>query len=398
MATRYISCSCNAFPHCADWGNNGLICFGTCNAIAIYEPGIHIGRVTHTLHRHRDHVNTVQWIKPGNGKPESEFLSSSADGTAIIWSKLSGEETFQDTAVLHMDSNVQFADSLHLSDVPADIPETTSVSPKLLICTGSTNSEIKIWLREEDRSAKCIQSIPFGNKLVTFGRLAYLLNIKRPLLAAAIEDSSISLYVRESDALESSFTLIHKLTGHDDTIRCIEFAYNNDGDILLATGAQDRLIRLWKIDRAVKSSSEHFQLEKDIFTVDGKEYNVLLESILEGHEDWIYGIHWQPVKSEEGQAMRLLSSSMDKSMIVWELDESNAIWIEKVRVGIVGGNIHGFYGCKFSPDGLHILGYDYQNSFHIWKYSEETATWMPRSTPGGHFSEVVDLCWEPKGR
>lgn len=107
-------------------------------------------------------------------------------------------------------------------------------------------------------------------------------------------------------------------------------------------------------------------------------------------------MNWQPVKWEKNcrQPMRLLSASFDKSMIIWKQHEPAGIWVEDVRVGEVGGNSLGFYGCKFGPDGRHILGHDYQGSFHIWKYSHDIEKWVPRSTPSGHSSEVVDLCWE----
>ena len=42
---RYISCACNATGHCADWGQNDLICFGACHAVALYKPKVeHIMR------------------------------------------------------------------------------------------------------------------------------------------------------------------------------------------------------------------------------------------------------------------------------------------------------------------------------------------------------------------
>ncbi|KAL6440407.1 hypothetical protein ACFW04_003145 [Cataglyphis niger] len=393
MTMRYISCSCNRVPHCADWGSNGLICFGTCNAIAIYEPCMHIGRITHTLHRHRDRVNTVHWIRPGNGTPEKEFLSGSVDGTAIIWSK-DRRDGFRVTSMLDVGNVVTFADSLQLSDVSLSI-----AFPRLLICTGSINGELKLWLRKGNADIEVIQIISYGRKLPIHCRLMYLPNAKCPLLAVALEDASILLYTKDSDVSELNFVRIQSLFGHEDWVRCIDFHHDGEGNLFLATGSQDNMIRLWKITEGVtKSLTDELEQKRDTFIINDKEYNITLESILAGHESWVYGVHWQPIKVNNHQIMRLLSSSLDKSMIIWELDESSGIWTEKVRVGEVGGNSLGFYGCKFGPDGLHILAHGYQGSFHIWKYSQEISNWIPRSTPSGHFAEVVDLCWEPKGR
>ena len=40
VVTAYISCACNATGHCADWGQNDLICFGACHAVALYKPQV----------------------------------------------------------------------------------------------------------------------------------------------------------------------------------------------------------------------------------------------------------------------------------------------------------------------------------------------------------------------
>lgn len=220
-------------------------------------------------------------------------------------------------------------------------------------------------------------------------------------MATALENSSVVLCT--ADESELNFVKVLNLLGHQDWVKCMDFCHNN-GSIFLATGSVDTTIRLWKISVenkvAITLSDDEF-MQKKMFAIDDTEYNVTLESILYGHESWVYGVHWQPIKQEKKhdcQSIRLLSSSFDKSMIIWKLDESTEMWTEEIRVGEVGGNSLGFYGCKFGPDGLHILGYDYQGSFHIWKYSEKIAKWLPQSVPSGHFSEVVDLCWEPRGR
>lgn len=393
MTTCYAACSCNRVPHCADWGTNGLLCYGTRNAIAVYEPRSHIGRVTHTLHRHRDRVSTVHWIKPRTaGAPESELLSGSVDGTVIIWSE--DDIAFRCTSVLSAESPVAFADSLQLSDV--DVPSTTLA--RLLVCAGSINGDIRLWLRENTEDAKQIQSLTFGGRLPMHCRLTYLPSGKCPLLAVALEDASVLLYIAESE-LEPSFVRVQRLVGHEDWVLCMDFTRDGDGNLFLATGSKDSMIRLWRINETVEESSDELKQESNTFAVNDKQYDITLESVLSGHESWVYGVHWQPVKTDNCQTMKLLSSSMDKTMIIWEPAEiMNGMWTEAVRVGEVGGNSLGFYGCKFGPDGLHILAHGYQGSFHIWKYSREMNKWLPRSTPGGHFSEAVDLCWEPKGR
>ena len=36
----YTSSGCNRVPHCADWGRNGVICYGSCNGVVVDRPGV----------------------------------------------------------------------------------------------------------------------------------------------------------------------------------------------------------------------------------------------------------------------------------------------------------------------------------------------------------------------
>ncbi|KAK9294880.1 hypothetical protein QLX08_010632 [Tetragonisca angustula] len=395
--TSYISCACNRVPHSADWGRNGLICFAACHAVAIYDPYISkIGKVTHTLHRHKDRINTVRWIKRRDSKVESELLSNSIDGTAIIWRKIN--ESFKCNSIIEVGHNVIFSNSLYISDHNFLNDEK---SMKLFICTGSVEGDLKIWLRDTDDNFKCLQTIIFGRKLPIEACFSLLPDTDLPLLAVAIEDSTIQLYVTNSNIIEESyFVKAQVLTGHEDWVRCMDFNYDINNNIFLASGSQDAMIRLWKISaNDIEFSIEELHQKEQIFTANNTKYNITLESVLYGHEGWIYGVHWYPMQPDDkNKILRLLSCSLDKSMIIWEPDEVTGIWSEKVRVGEVGGNSMGFYGCKFSDNGLSILAHGYQGSFHIWEYSITIKNWTPRSVPSGHFSEVVDLHWDANGR
>lgn len=72
------------------------------------------------------------------------------------------------------------------------------------------------------------------------------------------------------------------------------------GDLLLASAAQDSLIRVWRISRDTgdeQAASSTLQSTQGKFTVhfNGElAYKCLLETVLQGHENWVYGLHWQP--------------------------------------------------------------------------------------------------------
>jgi elongator complex protein 2 len=65
--------------------------------------------------------------------------------------------------------------------------------------------------------------------------------------------------------------------------------------------------------------------------------------------------------------MKLVSASMDRTMILWEPDPISGLWIEKVRVGDIGGNHLGFFGAAFGKEGRYILAHGYNGAFHLWK-------------------------------
>ena len=91
------------------------------------------------------------------------------------------------------------------------------------------------------------------------------------------------------------------------------------------------------------------------------------------------------------------------------MDVSGGIWLDSARVGEMGGNTLGFYGCAFAPRGDAILAHGYNGAFHLWKRVEEnedgqedggetnTAAWEPVVTVSGHFGPVEDLMWDTTG-
>jgi len=92
----------------------------------------------------------------------------------------------------------------------------------------------------------------------------------------------------------------------------------------------------------------------------GVKYTVSLDALLIGHEEWVTGVKWAPCKS--GTPV-LLTSSMDRSMMLWRSEGEHGIWTPFVRLGEIGGdiggpiacNLLGFLGCTFNSQGQLAL-------------------------------------------
>ncbi|NXC17397.1 ELP2 protein, partial [Corythaeola cristata] len=198
------------------------------------------------------------------------------------------------------------------------------------------------------------------------------------------------------------------LPGHEDWIRGIEWAVCGE-DLFLASCAQDCLIRIWKVCTKSKqlpeTEDDSIRLKENVFTVKDTDmtYAVTLESVLAGHENWVYAVHWQPPFSKDGsmqQPTRILSASMDKTVIIWEPDKESGVWLEQasVRVGEVGGNTLGFFDCQFSPDGSMIIAHAFHGALHLWKQATvNKKEWTPEVVISGHFNSVEDVKWDPEG-
>ncbi|XP_060110502.1 elongator complex protein 2 [Heteronotia binoei] len=241
--------------------------------------------------------------------------------------------------------------------------------------------------------------------------LSLLVGSDVPILACGGDDCRIHLYTQQDGQFQKQLAL----QGHEDWIRGVEWAVCGD-TLFLASCAQDCLIRIWKIHTAsppVLETSEDdvVRLKDNVFTMKdngGKSvfcfttsFAVTLDSVLAGHENWVCAVHWQPSFFTDGrreQPMRLLSASMDKTVILWAPDEESGVWLEQVRVGEVGGSTLGFFDCCFSPDGTMILAHAFHGALHLWKQSSmNKREWTPGVVITGHFNSVQDVNWDPEG-
>ncbi|KAI1308453.1 Elongator subunit elp2 [Mortierella claussenii] len=468
VTQEHISVGCNRLTQALAWGRDGLAAFGAYHAVALYYPMDSSRRgVRATLQGHTARVNCVAFLNRGHELEQRNvaIISGSADKTARVWKRQSADSKDQWICSAALEGHTG-------SVVTIGVVRARSISENGgndLLATGSGDGTIKIWERKEIDDTKdevtCIQTIQVGKKYAQSIAISYLPNTTVPVMAVGSTDNRISIYVMQSNQFEK----VLSLQGHDNWVRSLDFATftkedswanegesalefdnNNksafshhhtlqDGDVLLASGSQDKYIRLWRIsavdtsgetqsagDDASKAGSEGGltqdmlkSLEEmsksgtqlstkahiiEVSPIDGtpetKRFSVIFEALLLGHDDWVYTVNWQPatlLNSKYHQPMSLLSASTDKSMMIWKPDEATGVWVNNTQVGEVGGNTIGFYGGLFGPDGRWILAYGYNGAFHIWKNegNEIGDRWVPQVSASGHYASVQDLTWDP---
>ncbi|XP_073239641.1 elongator complex protein 2-like [Porites lutea] len=407
---EYLSAACNRTPLCVDWGRNGWVAYGACHSIALWLPkrAFPHGSVKYILNGHKDRVNCVKWIPHPALDDEYELVSGSTDKTVIVWQRKTTEDyQWKVCAILEGHEgavNSVAAMTIQVSKNNADM--------KTIIVSASADSSVRIWERiGSGDKFTCLQTLSFGKGFILAVAVSILPGTVVPVIACGGEDSKVHLFTQKYD----KFVKVQSLLGHEDWIRGVEFTKEDRGDLLLASCAQDTFIRIWRVssDNKVQEAEPEILCDKmpelkltsNIFSVADKglerEFSVVLESVLTGHEGWIYGVHWHPfVRKDDGsitQPMSLLTASMDKTLIVWTPEEDSGVWLEKVRVGEVGGTTLGFYGGVFSPDGHSILGHGYQGAFHLWNNvtHESESRWEPGVAVSGHFGPVQDIDWDP---
>ncbi|KFB45727.1 AGAP006889-PA-like protein [Anopheles sinensis] len=403
LKTLYTSIACNRTPESLDWGNDGLIYFAANNVIAVFNPQFHGSvKIVRTLFGHKARINAVCVIRNASDCHGGIHLASgSDDGTCILWNTSEGQSS----------SPARFTLSGHGGGVTS-VDAYVDASNSLIVATGSVDSTIRLW-HAIDNEFVCSQTIDLRTGL-TFGlKLFTLVGSNATMLAYSTDTDMVNLCVSQPDEAQpeagNKFVQIEQLRGHVDWVRgltCTRLPESDD--YLLASSSQDTFVRLWRISPrktlTAQKAIEEIQFDEDItleertFTVVGKDggkyhYALSLESVLQGHEGWVYGVNF----CMRNNQLQLLSSSIDKSLIVWTPSESG-VWMESVRVGEVGGSSLGFYGGKFSPVGRSIIGHGFQGSFHLWhEDTEQPGLWKPGIIIGGHFGGVRDLSWDPTG-
>ncbi|XP_062110029.1 elongator complex protein 2 [Humulus lupulus] len=404
-----IGAGCNRIVNNVSWGASDLVSFGAQNAVVIFSPKT--AQILTTLPGHKASVNCTHWL------PNAKFafkakhlerhylLSGDADGTIILWELSLLEGKWR---------NVSQVPESHKKGVTCITGIMVSESEAVFAST-SSDGTVHIWEvafpanSGGDCKLICLDSISVGSKPMVALSLAELPgNNGRLVLAMGGLDNKIHLYC---GGRSEKFVRACELKGHTDWIRCLDFSlaiYSNGNTetILLVSSSQDKGIRIWKIvllgDRKEEVSLASY-IKGPVLVAGTVSYQVSLESLLIGHEDWVYSVEWQPPSASGDrvaycQPQSILSASMDKTMMIWQPERTSGIWMNVVTVGELSHCALGFYGGHWSSNGDSILAHGYGGSFHLWRnVGVDLDNWQPQKVPSGHFAAVADISWARNG-
>jgi len=213
------------------------------------------------------------------------------------------------------------------------------------------------------------------------------------LIATGGQDKMIKLWRRDGKLLAS-------WRGHEDIVMDVEFT--PDGQRLVSA-SWDQTIKLWQLDGtvlqtfqghqdlvrsiAMSPNGEHIASGSEDGTVKLWRLDGTLLNTFVGHE----GAVWSVTFSPDGQM--LASSGFDNTIKLWSLDGTRLKTLKGVNQGDQSSEFDRIVSLVFSPDGQRLAAGTWYNTIQIWQ-SDGTLI----QTIKGHEGTVIDLAFSPDGQ
>uniref|UniRef100_A0A5K3FRM8 Elongator complex protein 2 n=1 Tax=Mesocestoides corti TaxID=53468 RepID=A0A5K3FRM8_MESCO len=418
---EYTSAAINPRPNCMavqrfhHAGRPQMLAYGSGRVVCLGLEVNNDMRVFKTLAAQADTVTCVAWIDSFKGPTFSRFrsllISASSDGSIKIWDVDEGAQ--REVASFSVSTSVAcvhgcYVDESETRVVVGAVSQNTVFGWSLTI-TYDTDGAVAT-MEEQPGGAFRVDQ---GSDSCLALRLVCLPG-PMVLLFVGMTTGGLDVWIVKPDAWEPSHAAT--LRGHTDWLTCVDCVkmYPTEDDAasgvsghhaLVATGSQDNHIRVWHIqlfEGAQKLSGEKgAQLALPAPFSATHRLLARLESVIAGHDNWVTGLAWSPVSWTPSSRPQLLSSSRDKSLIIWAPsrplfsqspgprgDDDLDMWLEQARFGTVGGNLLGYHGCAWGNYNNEVFGHGFWGDLSIWSTESE-----PRITLTGHFGAVTSLSW-----
>lgn len=352
------------------------------------------------LRGHTGQVNTVKFLPTATGQSQI-LLTGSVDKTIRVW-KWDSIKTSSFVPVAAVEGHESSVNCL------------AALKGTNLIASGSADATIKLWRLSNldgDVNVELAQTIRTNPRFFPLALVLHDLGTTRDLiLAAAGTNNAVQIYATSSN---EQFYYQSTLTGHEGWIRSLAITQEKSGagsDLLLASASQDKYIRLWRIrehsgpgeEDVLGISESSLSNKAHKLKTSQSSYSLTFEALLLGHDDWIYTVTWHL----EDKYVRLLSTSADNSMAIWQPEESSGVWICTTRLGEISaqkgsttatGSIGGFWIGLWSPKGDTLVSLARTGSWRLWSFDEDKTRWVQGIGISGHSKSVADVAWSKDG-
>ena len=337
-----------------------------------------------------------------------DLLSGDAQGQIRLWRKSA-------------DSPGRFLCKHTVEAHGAAVNCIASLSGTNYFVTGAADASVKVWEIVEQASSDElveVQAINLEPKFFPLAAAGYQISGQGSfLLAVGGTKSFIQVFVSEG-GIRPNFSLKATLTGHEGWIRSLDIVrekHDAETDLLIASASQDKYIRLWRVhcgadlpaiananDMLGSSTSISLSSKAHSFMVADIPYLLTFEALLLGHEDWVYSVRWNILDG----SLRLLSTSADSSIALWEPEVSSGVWVPTTRLGEISvqkgsttatGSTGGFWTGLWMRGGEAVTSLGRTGSWRVWNLDKEQERWTQSLGVSGHTKEVRGICWSKDG-
>ncbi|KRY69312.1 Elongator complex protein 2 [Trichinella pseudospiralis] len=400
-----ISVGCDRNSDTADWDNE-FIAFSSKRNIFLLRPetddsAAQIESVNYFTYD-QSCINTVKYVK--NGK--NYLVSGSCSGSVVVW-KIVGNNIFPKYLLHKNGCCVLDVDDAKTPKLLIDEKMSFSVLRVAGLCLPDRNlffviacfdeaksSNLRIWKAgcssENFAFQVCACTLFETCSLYSCDLTPYNEGI---LVATGHTDWMIRIHFLPYDGEFQNTVLV--LSSHKDWIESLHFSTVQGNIQALSILLLDHWTKQSKCGNFTRHSSKLKMMRKKDCSLklahENEKCYVINDATLVNHEQAVYGVKWCP-----GDNKKLVSCSVDKSVIIWKYDMQLNCWCEEKVLGEVGGQAAGFYGVMFSPDGQSVMAHSFDGSLHCWKCDQEN--WKSVIMPSGHARKVRDVDWDSRGQ